>query len=108
MKGRIRETGLKQVRGDREPRMVGISRQPEVLEPERKPLGRDEREEDVFGVMPDVGEPEGRVFWREGSHKLMERKRKDGGLGVSERGRHWRNEEPRGGFRGLWERVRGG
>ena len=108
MKGRIRETGLKQVRGDREPRIVGISRQPEVLEPESKPLGRDEREEDAFGVVPNMGEPEGRIFWREGNHKLMERKGKDGGLGVGERGRHWRNEEPWRGFRGLREWVRGG
>ena len=74
MQGRIRETGPKEVRWDRESRIVGISRQPEVLEPERKPIGRDEREEDAFGVVPDVGKPKGKVFWREGGHKIIERK----------------------------------
>ena len=105
--GRIREAGLKEVRRDGEARIVGISTQPKVLEPDRKPIGRDEREEDAFGVMPDVGEPEGRIFWREGSHKLIERKGKDGGLGISEWGRHRRNEEPRRGLRRLGDWVRG-
>ena len=74
MEERIRQADFQEVGRDGEAGIVGISRQPEVLEPERKPIGRDEREEDAFGVVPDVGEPEGKVSWREGNHKIIERK----------------------------------
>ena len=54
------------MRGNREPGIVGVCRLPEVLEPERNPLSRDEREKDAFGVVPNKREPERKVFWWEG------------------------------------------
>ena len=73
MEERIREAGFQEVGRDGEARMVGIGRFPEILEPKRKALCSDEIEEDTLGIVPDVGEPEGEVFWREGNHKIVEK-----------------------------------
>ena len=70
-RGSCWETGLEKVARDRETGIVGIGSVPDFLEPLGNTMGSNDLEEDTVGVVPEVGNPEGGVFRREGTHEIL-------------------------------------
>ena len=70
-RGSCWETGLKKVTWDGEARIIGIGSMPGFLEPLGNTMGSNDLEEDTVGVVPEVGNPEGGVFRREGTHEIL-------------------------------------